>query len=71
MSATPSKAKKAPGKTPGAPKTKFTAKVRRGFPFIIDAAKEALADRAPKRAGDRADIEQALQWMEENVEQAK
>lgn len=70
MSATPSKSKKAPPAPPPS-KTRFTAKVRRGFPFIIDAAKTALADNAPKRAADRADIEQALQWMEENAEQAK
>lgn len=68
MSATQSKGA---GKIPAPTKTKFTAKVRRGFPFIIDAAKTAFADQAPKRASDRADIEQALQWLEENAEQAK
>lgn len=51
-------------------KPKFTAPVRRGFEFIHAAGTDALADRPPKTAAERKDIESALRWMEANFEKA-
>jgi hypothetical protein len=50
------------------PKPKFTAKVRRGFEYIIEAAEDKLSDNAPRRAAERHDIDAALAWMKANKE---
>lgn len=49
-------------------KPKFTAKVRRGLEFLVEAGEEALADRPPKRAAERHDIEAAIAWAKSNFE---